>query len=120
MAWIEDYAWSMEQGIAARLELRMFADALKTQPWVFTNWIIYGFVSNKTRSEIYQLDMTQSNAATGSLVAILPEATVNALTVGREYFFDLLGIAPGTDPADDHHIAFGQAVPLFRPARRPA
>lgn len=120
MAWIEDYAWPMEQGIAARLELRMFADALKTQPWVFTNWVVYGFVSNKTRSEIYQLDMSQSNPATGAMVAILSEATVNALVVGKEYYFDLLAIAPGTDPADDHHVAFGQAVPLFRPARRPS
>lgn len=120
MAWLDNYTWSLEQGVAARLELRLFADEARTQPWLFTNWIIYGFVSNRTRSEIYQLDMTQSNAATGSLIAIMPEATVNGLTVGREYFFDLLGIAPGTDPADDHHIAFGQAVPLFRPARRPA
>lgn len=120
MAWIEDYSWTMEQGIAARLELKMFADTLKTEPWIFTNWIFYGFVSDSKRAEIYQLDLSESDAATGSLVAILPEASVNTLKLGKEYFFNLLAIAPGTEPADDHHVAFGRAVPAFRPARRPA
>jgi hypothetical protein len=118
MAWVEGKTWELEQGIDGRLELKLWANTAKTNPWVFTGWTIYGFVSDAKRSEIYPLNLDESDPATGSLVAILPEATVNGLKVGKDWFYDLLGIAPGSEPADDHHIAYGPAVPTFRPARR--
>jgi len=118
VAWVEGKTWELEQGIAARLELRLWANTAKTTPFTFTGWTVYGFVSDAKRSEIYALDLSESDPATGSLVAILPEATVNSLKVGKAWVYNLLGVAPGTEPADDHHIAFGPAVPTFRPARR--
>jgi hypothetical protein len=118
MAWVEGRTWELEQGIDARLELKSWANSGKTTFFTFTGWTVYGFVSDAKRSLIYPLDLSESDPATGSLVAILPEATVNGLKVGKEWFYNLLGVAPGTEPADDHHIAFGPAVPTFRPARR--
>ena len=120
MAWVEGKTWELEQGIDGRLELKLWANTAKTTPWTFANWALYGFISDAKRSEIYQLDLSESDAATGSIVAILPEATVNALRVGRDWFYDLLAVAPGSELADDHHIAYGPAVPTFRPARRAA
>jgi hypothetical protein len=118
VAWVENKTWELEQGIDGRLELKLWADTAKTTPWSFTGWTLYGFVSDSKRSEIYALDLSGSNATTGSIVAILPEATVNSLKVGREWFYDLLAVAPGSVLADDTHIAFGPALPTFRPARR--
>lgn len=118
MAWVEGKTWELEQGIDARLELKLWANTGKTSPWAFTGWTLYGFVSDAKRSEVYALDLSESDPATGSLVAILPEATVNGLKVGKEWYYNLLAVAPGTEPADDHHIAYGPAVPTFRPARR--
>jgi hypothetical protein len=118
VAWVEGKTWELEQGIDARLELKLWANTAKTTPWPFTGWILYGFVSDVKRSEVYSLDLSGSNAATGSIVAILPEATVNGLKVGKEWVYNILAVAPGSQPADDHHIAYGPAVPTFRPARR--
>lgn len=118
MAWVEGKTWELEQGVDGRLELKLWADSAKTTPWAFTNWTLYGFVSDAKRSEIYALDLSESSATLGSIVAILPEATVNSLKVGKEWFYNLLAVAPGSEPADDHHIAFGPAVPTYRPARR--
>jgi hypothetical protein len=118
VAWVEGKTWELEQGIDARLELKLWANTAKTTPWPFTGWILYGFVSDAKRSEVYSLDLSGSNAATGSIVAILPEATVNGLKVGKEWVYNILAVAPGSQPADDHHIAYGPAVPTFRPARR--
>jgi len=120
MAWVEGKTWEMEQGIDARMELKMWEDTAKTTPWTFTNWTLYGFVSDAKRSEIYQLDLSESNASTGSIVAILPEATVNGLKVGKGWVYNILAVAPGSELADDVHVAFGPAVPTFRPARRAA
>jgi len=120
MDWVEGKTWELEQGIDARLELKLWADTAKTTPWTFVGWTLYGFVSDAKRSEIYPLDLTESDASTGSIVAILPEATVNGLKVTKDWFYDLLGVAPGVVVADDHHIAYGPAVPTFRPARRAA
>ena len=118
MAWVEGKTWELEQGIDARLGLKLWANTAKTADFPLTGWTLYGFVSDAKRSEIYPLDLSSSNAATGSVVAILPEATVNALKIGRSYVYNILAVAPGSQPADDHHIAFGAAVPTFRPARR--
>jgi hypothetical protein len=119
MAWVEGKTWELEQGKDARFELKLWENTAKTSPWVFTGWTLYGLVSDAKRSEIYPLDLSSSNAATGSVVAILPEATVNALKIGRSYVYNILAVAPGSQPADDHHVAFGTALPTFRPARRP-
>jgi hypothetical protein len=108
----------MEQGVDARLELKLWANTAKTTPFIFTGWTIYGFVSDTKRSLIYPLDLSESDSAAGSLVAILPEATVNSLKVGKEWVYNILAVAPGSEPADDVHVAFGPAVPTFRPARR--
>lgn len=118
MAWVEDKTWEMEQGKDARFELKLWANTAKTTAWLFTGWTLFGLVSDTKRSEIYALDLSSSNAATGNIVAILPEATVNGLKIGRSYVYNILAVAPGNQPADDHHIAFGSAVPTFRPARR--
>jgi len=118
MAWVEGKTWELEQGIDARLPLRLWANTARTAPFVFTGWALYGFVSDTKRSEIHALDLSESDPATGSLVAILPEATVNGLKVSKEWVYNILGVAPGTEPADDDHFAFGPAVPTFRPARR--
>ncbi len=118
MAWVEGKTWEMEQGVDARLELKLWANTAKTTPFIFTGWTIYGFVSDTKRSLIYQLDLSESDSAAGSLVAILPEATVNSLKVGKEWVYNILAVAPGNEPADDVHVAFGPAVPTFRPARR--
>lgn len=118
MAWVEGKTWEMEQGIDARLEMKLWANTAKTTPWAFTGWTLYGFVSDAKRSEIHALDLSESNAATGVIVAVLPEATVNSLKVGKEWVYNILAVAPGIEAADDHHIAFGPAVPTFRPARR--
>jgi hypothetical protein len=120
MAWVEGKTWELEQGIDARLELKLWADTGKTTPWTFTGWTLYGFVSDAKRSEIYPLNLSSSSGSTGSIIAILPEATVNSLKVGKDWFYDILAVAPGSDLADDHHIAYGPAVPTFRPARRTA
>lgn len=118
MAWLEGRTMVLEQGKDARLDLKLWGNTARTQPFVFTNWTLYGFVSDAKRNEIYELDLSESDPTTGSLVAILPEATVNVLKVGKQWVYNILGVAPGTEPADDHHIAFGPAVPAFRPARR--
>jgi hypothetical protein len=118
MAWVEGKTWEMEQGVDARLELKLWANTAKTTPFIFTGWTIYGFVSDTKRSLIYPLDLSESDSAAGSLVAILPEATVNSLKVGKEWVYNILAVAPGSEPADDVHVAFGPAVPTFRPARR--
>ena len=118
MAWVEGQTWKLEQGIDARLELRLWANTARSAPFIFTGWTMYGFVSDTKRIEIYELNLSESDPATGSLVAILPEVTVNGLKVSKEWVYNILGVAPGTEPADDVHIAFGPAVPTFRPARR--
>ena len=119
MAWVEGRAMVLEQGKDARLDLKLWGNAARTQPFVFKGWALIGVVSDAKRVEIHALDLSESDPATGSLVAILPEATVNSLKVSKEWVYNILGVAPGTEPADDHHIAFGPAVPTFRPARRP-
>lgn len=109
---------TLEQGIDARLELKLWLNAARTTPWTFTGWTLYGFVSDTKRSEVHPLDLGGSDAATGSIVAILPESTVNGLKIGKDWVYNILAVAPGSQPADDHHIAYGPAVPAFRPARR--
>ena len=118
MAWVEGKTWELEQGIDARKEFQLWTSAARTTQWQFVGWNLYGFVSDAKRSEIYQLDLSESDAATGRLVAILPEAIVNGLKTTKDWYYNILGVAPGTEPADDAHIAFGSAVPTFRAARR--
>lgn len=117
MAWVEGQTWTMEQGIDALIEMRLFSNTAQTTPWVFTGWTVLGVIGNANNKKVAEC-VIQSTPASGIVRFILPEASVNALVAGREYYFDALFIAPTPDLADDYHAAYLPVAVKSRPARR--
>ena len=117
MAWVEGETWAMEQGIDALLELQLFSNSAGTTPWPFTGWDVNATVSDEKGRTIYPVTVN-ANASTGVVRLILPEATVNALKVGKVYRYDCLMVAPGSTAADDHHLAAGFVSVALRTTRR--
>lgn len=117
MAWVEGETWEMEQGRDALLTLELYSDSAGTTPWPFTGFDINATVSDEKGRNVY-LVTVDSNAATGEVRLILPEATVNSLRVGKAYRYDCLLVAPGAVAADDHFLAAGPLTVALRTSRR--
>lgn len=117
MAWVDGEVWEMEQGRDALIEFRMYEDAAKAEPWVFTGWDVNATVSDPKGRTIYPVTV-DADPAGGVVRLILPEATVNSLRVGKPYRYDCLMVAPGNAVADDHHLAAGPAMVALRTTRR--
>lgn len=115
MAWIEDETWAMEQGV----------DALKTfelvdtsgNPWTFVGWDVNASVSDARGRTVYPVTVT-ADPSGGTVKLVLPEATVNTLTVGGTYRYDCLMVPPGATVADDHFLATGAVTVALRSTRR--
>ena len=117
MAWVEGQTWTMEQGVDALIELRLFSNTEQTTPWAFTGWTLVAVIGNDKNKKIADC-VVDATPATGIAKFILPEASVNALVAGRDYYFDALFIAPTPDLADDYHAAYLPVAVKSRPARR--
>lgn len=119
MAWVEDETWAMEQGIDASLEFELFSDDAQTTPWPFTGWDVNATVSDLKGRTVYPVT-ANTTPATGKIKLIFPEPSVNNLKPNRTYRWDCLMVAPGNNPADDHHLATGPVTVALRSSRRDA
>ena len=117
MAWVEGRTWNMEQGIDGLLEFRMFSDAAKTTPWLFTGYDVNATISDISGRHTYPVTV-DANADTGIVRLIALEATVELFRPGRPYRYDCIMVAPGFSLADDHFLAAGPVVVAKRSSRR--
>lgn len=117
MAWVESETWEMEQGRDALLTLELYSNSAGTTPWPFTGFDVNATVSDEKGRTVYPVTVDAS-PATGLVRLILPEATVNALRVGKAYRYDALLVAPGAVAADDHFLAAGPVTVALRTSRR--
>lgn len=117
MAWVEDETWEMEQGLDASLEFELFSDDAQTTAWPFTGWDVNATVSDAKGRVVYPVTVN-ATPSTGKIKLIFPEANVNALKTSRAYRWDCLMVAPGNNPADDHHLATGPVTVALRTSRR--
>jgi hypothetical protein len=109
--------WPMEQGIDALLEFRLFSDTARTTAWPFTGWDVNATVSDEKGRQIFPVTV-DLDPGVGVVRLIFPEASVNALRVGRPYRYDCLLVAPGDLAADDHVLAAGPVTVALRTSRR--
>lgn len=117
MAWLENHIWDMEQGIDALIEFRMYADAARTEPWIFTGWDVNATVSDEKACTIWPVTV-DADPASGIVRLIFPESLVNSLRIGKTYRYDCLMVAPGSAAADDHVLAAGPVTVALRSTRR--
>lgn len=117
MAWVENEAWAMEQGVDALKIFELFEDAAQTEPFDFTGWDVNATVSDEAGRAVFPVTV-EADPEAGEVRLILPEATVNTLRVGRPYRYDCLMVPPGADPADDHYLAAGPVTVALRSTRR--
>lgn len=119
MAWLERTEWLVEQGVDALLELLVYEDEERTEPWVFTDWTVVGTVGDENGTLVCNC-VVQTTPAEGRIRFIILEADVNALNPNKRYFFNGLMISPSSDLADDHHVAYLPLSIQPRTSRRPA
>jgi hypothetical protein len=117
MAWVDGHTWAMEQGIDALLTLELYEDTAATEPWVFTGWDVNATVSDEKGRAVWPVTV-DADAEGGVVRLVFPEASVNALKVGRVYRYDCLMVAPGAATADDHVLAAGPVTVALRTTRR--
>jgi hypothetical protein len=117
MAWVDGHTWAMEQGIDALLTLELYEDTAATEPWVFTGWDVNATVSDEKGRTVWPVTV-DADADGGVVRLVFPEASVNALKVGRTYRYDCLMVAPGAATADDHVLAAGPVTVALRTTRR--
>jgi hypothetical protein len=117
MAWVDGHTWAMEQGIDALLALELYEDTAATEPWVFTGWDVNATVSDEKGRTVWPVTV-DADPEGGVVRMVFPEASVNALKVGRVYRYDCLMVAPGAATADDHVLAAGPVTVALRTTRR--
>jgi hypothetical protein len=117
MAWVTDHTWEMEQGIDALLTLELYEDTAATEPWIFPGWDVNATVSDVKGRTVWPVTVN-ADAEAGVVRLVFPEASVNALKVGRTYRYDCLMVAPGAAVADDHVLAAGPVTVALRTSRR--
>lgn len=122
MAWIEaaDIAQDpirWEQGIDGDCTFELFSDAGQTQPWPFPGWDVNSILTDSSQRKKYTLQTTV-NTTGGIVTVIAPESLLNSLKTTKQYFLNVIMIAPGNTQADDHHLAFVPVTILKRTARR--
>jgi hypothetical protein len=117
MAWVEGESITLEQGLDGLITFELFANTALTQPWPFPSWEINAVLSDEKQRNQYTLT-TISDAVNGIVKVIVPEAIVNVLKTTKQYFIDVLMVAPGPTQADDHHLAYLPVTVAARPARR--
>jgi hypothetical protein len=117
MAWVTGHTWEMEQGIDALLTLELYEDTAGTEPWIFPGWDVNATVSDVKGRTVWPVT-ANADAEAGVVRLVFPEASVNALKVGRTYRYDCLMVAPGAAIADDHVLATGPVTVALRTSRR--
>jgi hypothetical protein len=118
MAWVTGHTWEMEQGIDALLTLELYEDTAGTEPWLFPGWDVNATVSDVKGRVVWPVTVETDPFEPGVVRLVFPEASVNALKVGRTYRYDCLMVAPGAAIADDHVLAAGPVTVALRTSRR--
>lgn len=117
MAWVTGKTWELEQGRDNPLSFRLWADAAKTTPWVFTGYDVNATISDMSGRNVYPVTV-ETDPTLGTVRLIALEATVAQLKPGKAYRYDCLLVAPGGLVADDPFLAAGPAVVALRTTRR--
>lgn len=117
MAWDEGEAITWEQGLDGSVLIELFSDSAATTAWSFPGWDVNAVLSDEKQRTVYSLT-TIANAVAGTIQVIAPEALINTLKTTREWFLNVLMVAPGNTQADDHHVLYRPVTIAPRPARR--
>lgn len=117
MAWDEGETITWEQGLDGSALIELFSDSEATSPWSFVGWDVNAVLSDEKQRNLYQLE-TIVDAIAGTIRVIAPEAIINTLKTTKKWFLDVLMVAPGNLPADDHHVLYRPVVIKPRAARR--
>jgi hypothetical protein len=117
MAWVENTILKLEQGLDGFVKFELFSDSAQTQAWPFPSWDVNAVLSDEKQRNAYTLTAVV-DAVAGIVTVIIPESIVNTLKTTKTWFLNVLMVAPGNNPADDHHLAYLPVTVVARPARR--